>query len=54
MRKTKKGSGIRSISAFAATIGQNEILSIKEMKYIRGGEGDLPPVSFPPPPNVKC
>lgn len=47
MKKTQKTSEIRSISTFAAKISQNEILSLQEMKYIRGGDGDVPPV-IPP------
>lgn len=48
MKRTQKTSEIRSISTFAATISQNEILSLQEMKNIRGGDGEIPPIILPP------
>lgn len=51
MKKNQKTSALKSIEKFIESINKNEILSAKEMRQIKGGDGDgsITPGTTPPP-----
>jgi hypothetical protein len=50
VKKLQKNPAQRSIITFSELISPDEVLSSHEMKQIKGGDGQNPPVLPPPPP----
>jgi hypothetical protein len=49
MRKAEK-SAFRNLTQLVSGLTDDQVLDLKEMACVRGGDGDGTPIIIPPPP----